>query len=311
MTVLRENQKISLRMLKAFETVARHLSMTKAAEELQVTPPALTHHIRSLSLELGDDLLVKVGSRLQLTPKGRRLAVRLQGAFSEIDRTLEEIDVPESTIIKLEVCSAFAPGWLIKRMKTLAPYAHIFQLELSMSTLRAERSVQTFDGIITPLEVPVGYHSIALKEEHLVAVHSSSVDPATVPLITMTAKEGSDAPSWHSFVDSADQINDLLGHGSLVVSHYILAKDMAEQGLGTALIPDFLAEDGLMRGSLRLLTDEKVPTGRTYKVCVKSSRRYEPAITAFVQWIGQFSDVETDAQELSITRKPKTLLRVV
>src|SRR5258708_5510921 len=70
--------------LRAFEAVARHLSATRAAEELAVTQPAVTPQVRRLEAQLGVRLVRRDGRRLALTPEGQAYAASLGRAFEQI-----------------------------------------------------------------------------------------------------------------------------------------------------------------------------------------------------------------------------------
>src|SRR2546423_12947338 len=70
-----------LNALRAFEAAARHLSLTKAAQELHVTPGALSHQIRGLEELLGMRLFERRGGSVAPTAAGQQLHPRLQGGF--------------------------------------------------------------------------------------------------------------------------------------------------------------------------------------------------------------------------------------
>ncbi|WP_237269523.1 LysR family transcriptional regulator [Pseudothauera hydrothermalis] len=75
-----------LNALRTFEAVARHLSIKDAAQELAVTPSAVSHQLRTLEDILGVELLRRSGSRLELTDAGRRLAPSLGDGFAASPR---------------------------------------------------------------------------------------------------------------------------------------------------------------------------------------------------------------------------------
>lgn len=75
---------VSLNALRAFEVTARHMSMKRAALELNLTPSAISHRLRLLEKTLGCRLFERTGSYLQLTDSGRQLAPALTAAFAQI-----------------------------------------------------------------------------------------------------------------------------------------------------------------------------------------------------------------------------------
>src|SRR5205814_2309784 len=85
---------ISLHQLNVFRAVARHQSFTRAAEELFISQPAVSAHVRELERHYGIELFEQVGRRVRLTEAGRLLeeyADRLLGLVEESHRTLDEL----------------------------------------------------------------------------------------------------------------------------------------------------------------------------------------------------------------------------
>jgi LysR family transcriptional regulator, glycine cleavage system transcriptional activator len=75
---------VPLNTLLAFEAAARHMSIKKAAQELNLTPSAISHRLRLLERRLGCRLLFRVGSHLELTEAGEALAPALTAGFAGI-----------------------------------------------------------------------------------------------------------------------------------------------------------------------------------------------------------------------------------
>ena len=74
----------ALTSLRAFESVARHLSFTKAARELHVTPAAISHQIRNLERHLGVTLFRRTSRSIVLSEQGREAAEQLRDGFDRI-----------------------------------------------------------------------------------------------------------------------------------------------------------------------------------------------------------------------------------
>ena len=75
----------SLRALKGFRAAGRHLSFKLAAEELYLTPSAVSHQVKSLENFLGLDLFVRKTRALEFTEPGRKYFDFLDGMFSRLE----------------------------------------------------------------------------------------------------------------------------------------------------------------------------------------------------------------------------------
>src|ERR1051325_9562622 len=107
----------SLDTLRAFESAARHLNFTKAANELHVTQSALSQRIGALEGELGFPLFLRRGRQIELTPRGGVIAAAMGRAMAEIARafaSLEETEAARRLVIS--VLPSFATRWLMPRL---------------------------------------------------------------------------------------------------------------------------------------------------------------------------------------------------
>lgn len=89
---------VSLQALKAFESAARRGSFKLAAEELSLTPTAISHHIGNLESRLSVSLFHRQGRRISLTGTGIRLAKATSEGFRKIDSALEEVEKAGNTV---------------------------------------------------------------------------------------------------------------------------------------------------------------------------------------------------------------------
>jgi LysR family glycine cleavage system transcriptional activator len=106
-----------LNALRAFEAAGRHLSVTRAADELSVTAAAVSHQVKTLEDYLEVRLFRRTGNSLFLTDAGQALLPGLRAGFAEIERamiTLREHDL-RGTLV-LSVAPVFATKWLIPRL---------------------------------------------------------------------------------------------------------------------------------------------------------------------------------------------------
>jgi LysR family glycine cleavage system transcriptional activator len=113
----------SLSSLRAFEVAARHHSFKKAAEELHVTPTAVSHQIRGLEEAIGIPLFSRRARQVELTAAGRRLFPVLRDSFEAIARAIDVITQPgRQEVMTLTATLAFTAKWLVPRLGS-APVA--------------------------------------------------------------------------------------------------------------------------------------------------------------------------------------------
>ncbi|MEO4042873.1 LysR substrate-binding domain-containing protein [Hoeflea sp. CAU 1731] len=110
----------SLTALAVFEAAARHLSLKHAAQELNVTPGAVSHQIKALEAEIGIALFLRVHRGVVLTPEGEELYATLATSFSRTAAVIERIRAPDSDrAITIGASTAVASLWLIPRIARL------------------------------------------------------------------------------------------------------------------------------------------------------------------------------------------------
>lgn len=280
----------NLRALHTFETVSRHLSVAAAAEELGVTQSAVSHQLRLLGEIVGERLIQKHGRGIALTDAGRDLARRLQPAFAEIDRSLAEAIGGTRDRVRLAICSSFAQAWLVPRLQFFYQAHPDIDLQILMYAQDPELADASGDAFVTTLPRDRGYHAQLLWPENLVPIVSSSVAARNNGFRYITTelqpgKIGSDWQAYARYTGRADLLP--LDCRWLFASHYVIALDMVRRDLGAALVPDFLAQPELEAGQLTLLDPAKLPTHEDYHLCIKESRRTEPALDALMRWFRQ------------------------
>ena len=107
----------SLNALVAFEAAARHLSLTKAAEELNVTPGAISKQVRMLEDELGNPLFLRRHRALELTREGETMAAALREGFERISSTFRQVKtLGGQSSVTIGSTMAMAHLWLMPRM---------------------------------------------------------------------------------------------------------------------------------------------------------------------------------------------------
>src|SRR6266568_5099426 len=110
-----KNLRLSLDLLRGFRAAARHLSFTRAANELFVTQSAISREIKTLETQLGQPLFHRVNRALQLTHAGEQLYRAADEALALIDATTERLAGSGSTVA-VTTTNALASLWLAPRL---------------------------------------------------------------------------------------------------------------------------------------------------------------------------------------------------
>jgi LysR family glycine cleavage system transcriptional activator len=106
-----------LNALRAFEAAARHLSFTRAAEELRVTQAAVSHQVKALEQRLGIALFRRLPRSLHLTDEGQALLPELRDAFDRLARAIDRLgERTERGRLTVSLLTTFALSWLVPRL---------------------------------------------------------------------------------------------------------------------------------------------------------------------------------------------------
>jgi LysR family glycine cleavage system transcriptional activator len=279
-----------LRSLQYFEAVARLGSVSRAAAEIGVSASAVSHQLRDLSASLGEELIVRNGRGIALSPAGARLATRLTATFSDIDAIIAETVGAPRHVLRLGVCSSFGPAWMAPRMPAFLRAHPEVDLELRLYAQDPEQTQANADAFVTAQPVKPGFEAVLLFDEVLVSVRKRAT-PAVRPgrpvrLITTDIEPGRAGSDWTDYAAQTDTWREDFGTDDMIRStHYLLALELAKAGVGLALVPDFLAAEALANGSLELVHRARVPSGRRYHLCFKTAHATDPAIRTLSRWI--------------------------
>lgn len=284
----------SLRALEVFDAVARHSSLSRAAEELGVTQSAVSHQMRYLTEHVGEKLYQMVGRRAVLTPAGKTLADRMRSIFQSLDRSIAEVVGADRSIVRLALCSSFAPGWLVPRLPDFHASHPDIRLQLQMYAADPDLTDKVADAFVTTLPTEAGFWSLKLMSERLIPVLAADREPGEVPLVTTTLAPPEIGDDWRDFCRGAGlSLQDLSNGDWLQVSHYVTALDIARRGFGMSLVPDFLAEAAISSGTLKVVSTGALATGEDYYLCIKSARRDEASLAALAEWFA--AQVDNDS----------------
>jgi LysR family transcriptional regulator, glycine cleavage system transcriptional activator len=169
-----------LKCLLAFRSVARRLSVSRAADELCVTHSAVSQSIRRLEEQLGHSLFIRSGHSLSLTEQGEYYLRSIQGALSQLEvATAQQLALHNHSLLTVNLPSTLAIRWLIPM---LGDFQHTHpEVDLRLSTLQSgtwDFFQDRIDAAIllgNPEQWP-DCHSHFLVEDQLVMIASPALD---------------------------------------------------------------------------------------------------------------------------------------
>src|SRR5438128_10025126 len=166
---------VSLHQLSVFRAVARHQSFTRAAEELYISQPAVSAHVRELERLYGVELFEQVGRRVRLTEAGRLLeeyANRLLALIEESRRALDELKGLERG--RLEVGASTIPGAYflpeaLARFKDQHPGVSVdLRIADTRQVLGMLRRAEVEVGVVGELQEETGLYRRPYRSDELV-----------------------------------------------------------------------------------------------------------------------------------------------
>jgi LysR family glycine cleavage system transcriptional activator len=287
-----------LAALRAFDAVARHLSIQKAATELGVTPAAVSQHIKALEADLGAALLRRVHRAVALTEAGQRLAPDLQAGFARLRAGIALLRTDEHAgTLTVSAAPALAAKWLVPRLGTFEAAHPGLALRLV-----AENTLCDFarDGIDVALRYGNGRYPGCTHHPFLDATVTPVCSPSLlrqapplkspeellgcVLLHDATSEGGSGLPGWRDWFAEAGISNAATGRGPRF-SNAHLALEAAIAGRGVALAVEALAAADL--ASNRLVRPFAISTkgAGAYGIVSPEATASHPKVRHFRTWI--------------------------
>lgn len=280
----------TLSMLRSFESAARHGSLKAAADELGLSPSAISHAVRELESTLGTRLFDRHPKGLRLTLEGRALTQRLTAGFDEIRRGVADVGGTGATLLRIHAAPSFAALWLVPRLTGFAAAHPAVELRLAADTDYARFAPDDFDLDIVygpvraedVLAIPLGAETVTpLCAPALAAGIAGPADLAGLPLIQSEQKQ----VRWDDWL----QANGATGAGTrpFRFDRSFLALSAAANGLGVALESTRLAAADLAAGRLvaPLAGRSRDASYVGHTLVLPRSRPRRPPVRAFVRWL--------------------------
>lgn len=281
-----------LNALKAFEAAARHLSVKLAAEELCVTPGAVSQMVKTLEVHLGTKLFERVPRGIYLTDAGRDYLPSVRNAFRQIAeasrRVAASADVGTLTV---SVTPFFASAWLVPRM---ASFQHAHP-EIDLQIVTGSTLVDfSRSGIDLAVRHGLGRYP-GLRSDRVVTVEMVVIAaPALVArlgrphvaadLARWPQVHDADRKGWSLWFQSQGVAEVRAPRGPSFDDSGLLLKAVLS-GQGAGLLPAAMVENELRSGQVVQLLDTAHMEEFAYYLVCPDNRQALPKIAAFREWI--------------------------
>ena len=291
-----------LTSLRAFEAAARHASFKQAADELGVTPTAVSHQIRLLEDICGRPLFRRRPRPLALTRAGEQLFPVLRGGFDVFAMAVASItdENPKSSPLRITSPNAFASRWLVPRLPQWRAAHPSIPLEvIGTDTVLDLRAGDADVAIRYARAMPTDCPSVELFRDNYYPVCHPSVlrdgapkrasDLLHYPLIHFDwFRHDPDAPTWQRWIALArsvdPDIREPSNRSDLRFREELHAIDAVVAGQGIAICSDVVVGTHLRNGTLIRTHDLYLP-GYGFYLTHLPAHPKKALIASFAAWL--------------------------
>ena len=287
-----------LNALRAFEAAGRHLSLTRAADELHVTTGAVSQQIKTLEEYLGVALFRRLNRRLLLTDAGQICLPQLSEGLDQLMAAVESVQEKDSrTPLTVSVAPSFGSKWLVPRLGR-------FQNEFPDVDIRIDASAQLVDLKHDDIDIGIrfgrgkypGMQIDCLFTQEVLPVCSPTLLKGEHPLLKLedlhwhallhndTPVPDPTWPDWQMWLTAAG-VKDVDPHRGLRFIQQDLLAQAVLEGQGVALLGSITVADDLASGRLIMPFDLSFPTSFSYYVVITEAKAKRPRVNAFRKWL--------------------------
>jgi LysR family transcriptional regulator of beta-lactamase len=287
---------LPLNALRAFEASARHLSFTRAAVELFVTPAAVSHQVKSLEAMLNVTLFKRLPRGLLLTSEGETLLPVLRESFDRIAETLERFEGGHyREVLTVGAVGTFAVGWLLPRLADFQAKHPFIDLRLSTHNNRVDVAAEGLDyairfgagawhGIeaLRLIDAPLSVLCVPELARQLLSPED---------LLKQTLLRSYRTDEWPEWFLACGLPANAPTAKSIIFDSSLAMMEAALQGAGVALAPPLMFSRQLAAGAIEQPFAIGITTG-SYWLTRLQSRPETAAMTAFKGWLLQAAEMD-------------------
>lgn len=278
-----------LAALRTFEAAARHGNFSRAADELHITPGAVSHQMKTLERDLGVVLFERQSRGVALTDQGHHLAEAMREALDRIARGVAELRARPTRALTISVLPSFATHWLIPRLADFSRRHPDIDVNV-----RASQSLVDFASDDVDLAVRYGEGrwpgvvALKLMDEEVFPVCAPGFAGWQLPI---TLEELANARLLHIPLQPWSEWFRAIGANvsakrrGLTFSETDLLLRAAVDGLGVALTRRILAQPELEAGRLVRPVPFSVRAERSYFIVHPADPAPPQRLITFRDWL--------------------------
>ncbi|CAM4103281.1 transcriptional regulator GcvA [Vibrio neonatus] len=290
-----------LKSLKVFEAAARHLSFTRAAEELFVTQAAVSHQVKALEEFLGLKLFRRRNRSLLLTEEGQSYFLDIKDIFTSLSEATDKVlERSEKGSLTISLQPSFAIQWLVPRLADFNAQEPDIDVRI--------KAVDMDEGSLTDdVDVAIyygrgnwpGLRADKLYQEYLVPVCAPSLLDGHKPLNSLSDLSShvllhdTSRKDWKQFVRE-HQLNTINVNYGPIFSHSTMVLQAAVHGQGIALGNNVLAQPDIEAGRLISPFDEVLVSKNAFYVVCHEKQADVGRIATFRDWMLSIAASEGD-----------------
>ncbi|MES0827996.1 LysR family transcriptional regulator [Ruegeria sp. SCP11] len=281
-----------LNALRAFEAAARHQSISRAAEELNVSHSVVSQHVKTLEDWFGTELFVRSGNRITLSEDGRALLPRISSGMQTLkDACSDLLRATQKGTLIVSAEPALASLWLRKRITEFCAEFPKIDVDLRPAwqppqlgedhadiIIHFETRLPTADARIQRLFPIDGYPACAPHVREQLISEDGNIDWQEAPLVHDNGRE-----IWHQWYLTYEPGSNRWQQGRLY-SDLSLAIDAALDGEGIILADDVLCGKEMRSGTLVQLDARQIRCV-WYSVALPKKSSRKPAVETFSNWL--------------------------
>lgn len=282
--------------LKAFDAAARCKGFTAAAQEISVSPAAISRHVGNLEDYLGVNLFERHHNEIELTRAGEQYFARIRSALDVIeDASRQMTRQPNSRQVSITALPTIAMMWLIPKLPRFQALHPRVEVQISTNVAQIDEIDMELDGVDVALHFSISDISSdychLLFETELQAICSPELVSASPGLreprdilshVMLHTMNG--LTQWHQWLQAAG-LDPSAATRQMKFGNSSLAMKAAIDGLGLALSESAFIKDEVAVGRLVSPFEMRLRTGNKYFMTINPARARSPGVQAFHEWV--------------------------